>query len=303
MKTTLPSLAVTVVFGFTALSGPAFAQEGTASQAAFEQDIGGQERIESSRKLRMLSQLVPAAACHLAAKIDPEESFALLGSAIADFDAILSALEFGDAELNINGAETRRKTIAAVQDLRMTWAPLKAAAEAMLAGEVTDENLQLLVDQNAVVLEGAEHIEKELGNQYFNPTEMVKADSFLIDIASRQRMFIQIISKDSCFLSTNEFAPETAEQLQVSMQTFAASLDALRNGMPSAGLRPPPTAKIATELDAIIAQWLITKPALDAIVAGSEPNSDAATSNFQNLNAMVATMNEVVGMYWVATEH
>ena len=72
-----------------------------------------EERINYSGKLRMLSQRIPSAACHLSRGIDVEGARALLRAAPAEFEQILTALEFGgDTELNIKHPETRRKSIS-----------------------------------------------------------------------------------------------------------------------------------------------------------------------------------------------
>jgi hypothetical protein len=41
---------------------------------------------------------------------------------------------------------------------------------------------------------------------------------------------------------------------------------------------------------------------LDAIAAGSDVDSETAVRKFNDLNTMMATMNEVVGMYVLATQ-
>ena len=301
MKTILPSLVCAVALGCTAFAGPALAQNTTVSQVGLAQDDGARGRIAYSGKLSMLSQLVPAAACHLSANVDPQGMIEMLGSATAEFQTILHALEFGDAELNITGAETRRKTITEIETVRSAWSPVRVAAEAMIIGDVSDKNLQIILSQNLEVLEATKSLVIDILSHYTNPTDLVQADSFLIDIAGRQRLLIQMMSKESCMLSGNQLAPAAAAGLQGSMQTFSTSLDALRNGMPSAGIRRPPSAEIEAGLDEVLVQWADVKPILDTIAAGSDLDSESAARKFHDLNAMMDTMTEVVDMYRIAT--
>ena len=300
MKTSLPTFFLAAAIGCTALSGTAFAQSANADTGTVQQDDGALARIAASRKLRTLSQRIPASACHLVAGVERDVSADLLTTAIAQIDATLDALEFGNADLNITGAETRRKTINAIEGIRDRWTPLKTAAEAVRSGENADANLQLIIDQNAATLAAIEQLIVEVVGQYSNPTQMVDADSFLIDIAGRQAMLIQQMSKNACLMSTNHSAPETAENFLSAISVFDASLGALRNGMPSAGVRPPPTPAIADGLDQVSAEWTAMKPTLEAIAQGTAPIGEATTSTFQELNALMATTNDVLDSYSVA---
>jgi hypothetical protein len=103
-------------------------------------------------------------------------------------------------------------------------------------------------------------------------------------------------------LSVNPVTTGSAETLQGSMPWWTASWAALRNGMPSAGIRRPPSPEIEAGLDDVLAQWADIKPMLDTVVAGSDLDKESAARKFNNFNAMMATMNEVVGMYTIATQ-
>jgi hypothetical protein len=302
MKYTLPSVIVAATFGCAALSGPTFAQSATQGEQALHQTGGAQERIAYSRKLRMLSQAPAAAACHMAAGIDAAAAGDLLSSSAGEFEALLNALEFGDVDLFIENAETRRKTIAEIQSVRASWEPIKAAAETILSGTVTDADVQTILSQSTELLAGTESLVTEIVSAYFNPVEMVSADSFMINIADRQRMLLQMISKEACILTTNPSGEVTSETLDGLMNTFSSSLGALRNGLPGTGIRPPPTPDINAGLGDVFAQWNNVKPMLDGVVAGSEVDGEAATNRFQSLNEMAAKMDEVVVMYTIITQ-
>jgi hypothetical protein len=302
MKTTLPSFAVAVGLGLSAFVGPALAGDSVVVPAAFQQDNGASERINFSGKLRMLSQRIPSAACHLAAGVDEEGAKKLLTGATAEFNKIINGLEFGDEALNMKGAEERPKTLYRIAKLVENWKPMSDAAEAMVAGDMSPANLQTILDQNTAVLDEAKKLVTEINSQYANPFEIVQADAMLVDVAGRQRMLTQKMSKESCMVSNKLGTADTAAALQETMQTFNMSLMALREGMPAVGIRRPPTAAIATGLQEVSKHWTGVKPALDAILAGAELDAAAQAGKFQALNATMAKMNEVVGMYSKATK-
>ena len=226
----------------------------------------------------------------------------MLGSAITEFETILTALEYGDPSLNINGPEQRRKTVAQIQAVRDAWQPLKAAAEAMVAGDTSDETLQVILDENMNVLNASQNLVSEVTAQYSNPADLVQADGFLISIVGRQRMLTQTISKESCVLTSSQRTPETEEALNAAITTFGNSLVALRDGMPSVGVRPPPTAEIAEGLDVATGQWDAVVPTLDTLLAGSEIDNETAARKFRDLNMLMVTMNGVTAMYAASTK-
>lgn len=302
MKTTLPSLAVAAGLGLSAFAGPVAAEEAPAVLVSVQQDVGGTERMNFSGKLRMLSQRIPAAACHLANGVDEAGAKKLLSGATAEFNAIMNGLQYGDASLNMNGAEERPKTLHQINKLAENWKPMNDAAEAMIAGDVSQERLQTILDQNTAVLEEAKILVTEIVGQYANPFEVVQADAMRVDVAGRQRMLTQKMSKESCMVSNKLGGDEMLSVLQETMQTFSLSLEALRDGMPAVGIRRPPTAAISTGLQEVTKHWAGVKPALDAILAGEEMDAEAQAQKFQALNATMAKMNEVVGLYTKATK-
>ncbi|MEO0943392.1 MAG: type IV pili methyl-accepting chemotaxis transducer N-terminal domain-containing protein [Pseudomonadota bacterium] len=287
MKPSIFAMAVVSAFAMTAVPAVSNPAEGDGAQA----------RINLSGKLRMLSQRIPSAACHLASGVDSESAAALLTGASAEFEQILAGLEFGDDGLKIYGAEERRKTLAVIRDLRNQWEPMKAAAVSMASGDVSDSNVQTILNQNMVVLGTAKLLVSELVAQYSNPTEMLQADSMLIDIAGRQRMLTQKISKESCMMTAGFASADTKSDLEGTIQTFEVSLAALSEGMKEAGINPPPSHQIREGLRHVKMEYDLAKPTLDAILSGQNASGEDQTSKFQVLNTTMKKMNDVVIMY------
>jgi hypothetical protein len=286
-------LPVVIVAAGTAVAMPTFAQEVTATTQG-----SAQERIAASVQLGVLSQAVPAAACHFASGV--ESAGAILQETNSEFAMILDALEYGDAELGIIGAEERRKTVAEIEEMRVLWAPLATAADAIIAGEVNDANLQVLLSQNASVLNAVGSLTAHLSGEYANPAEIVKADAFLLDIVGRQEMLVQQMLKASCMVSTGLNADGGLVELEGAMQIFGTALTALRDGMAAAGIRKPPTPEISTKLQDVAVSWSEIRPVLDSVMAGTSLDFAASEAKFRDLNALMSDMDEVLGMYMVA---
>jgi len=260
-------------------------------------DNGATERINFSGKLRMLSQRVAAASCNFTAGVDTEKSRAILISAQAEFAKIAQALEFGDADLRINGEEKRRKTLDAVAKLREEWNPMNAAVDNLLNGENVEENAALISEKNMLLLEAAKILVSEISGEYSDPTLMMQSDAILVDISGRQRMLTQKMSKETCLLWSGQTA--MADELSGTIEMFDVSLQALREGLETAGVKAAPTVEIAAGLDGVLEKWQTVKPILDK--ASSSENTDLAQRGqlVQELDSILSEMNTIVGMYTI----
>lgn len=272
------------------------------SSGQFVQDVGGSQRINLSGKLRMLSQRIPAAACNLNAGVVPEESAAVLHGAVAEFDRILAALELGDTELGIIGAEESSRTLRVIQEVHSRFDPLEAALDDTVGGVPTDATVEILAGSNMDVLEIVKMLVFEISTAYANPAALLQSDAIVIDIAGRQRLLTQKASKEICLILSDIDAASAQETLGTTINMFEASLDALRNGMVDAGINPPPNDDIVQGLQQVHANWFAIKDQLDAISAGQTLSDDARATVFTALNKTMAEMNSVVGMYSEASK-
>ena len=259
------------------------------------QDVGASERVNFSGKLRMLSQRVAAAACNYGAGVEKDGSLEVLVGSQKEFVQIINGLEFGDAELNMNGEETRRKTIHAIHNLHEEWDAVSDTIDKVTNGDDVAGNIQFINEHNMEVLAQAKLLVSEISGQYSNPFEMKQSNALLVDFSGRQRMLTQKMSKESCQVWSGN--AEAAEALQGTMQTFEATLVALRNGNANAGIRPAPNANIGAGLTDIWNDWVALKPTLEKAVANETVDDATRADVFAKLNVMLREMNAVVGLY------
>ncbi|WP_238110976.1 type IV pili methyl-accepting chemotaxis transducer N-terminal domain-containing protein [Yoonia sp. I 8.24] len=267
------------------------------SQSAPVIEENAEQRINFSGKLRMLSQRVPSAACHFSRGIDVEGSAALLVAATEEFEKILTGLEFGDADLNIQLPETNGQTLTLIAELRTLWEPLRTAAEAVANGTATEAERNYVLNENLPVLRAAQLLVERLVQQYSNPNATTFAALVLVDISGRQRMLTQKMSKESCILEGDFETTVTVADLETTMRIFENSLDALQYGLPVVGVLPPPNDTISTGLGGVQDDWNGAKPYVTEVLAGNSLDLDDNTVKFQQLNVTMANMNTVVGMY------
>ncbi|MEO1639790.1 MAG: type IV pili methyl-accepting chemotaxis transducer N-terminal domain-containing protein, partial [Pseudomonadota bacterium] len=272
-----------------------------AQEESVAQDDGGAQRVNLSGKLRMLSQRVPAAACYLQNGVDVERSRAVLTGALAEFEQIVAGLEHGDMELGIPTAEERRRTLAGIAKLNELWVPLRQDANAILDGTGTPEHLASMASQSAEVLAVAQKLVVVISGQYANQAELLQSDTMLIDVAGRQRMLSQRMSKNACLASSGIASDVAIAELQGAHDTYHNSLFALYGGMQSAGINPPPTDEIEAALGEVIARWGGLEPLVQQVLDGGALSSDEKAVLFNGANAMTGEMNTIVGMYSVAS--
>ncbi|WP_342076806.1 type IV pili methyl-accepting chemotaxis transducer N-terminal domain-containing protein [Yoonia sp. SS1-5] len=288
-----------------AMTGPAHADDLTQDevlQVQFLEDVGASQRIDLSGKLRMLSQRVPAAACNLAAGIDPASSSAMLTSAAEEFEKIVTALEFGDETLGIIGAEERRKTLVGIRKLHEEWLPMFEAAKTILTDGGTNDQIAAMSAQSAEVLRIAQLLVSEISGQYADPTALLQIDALTIDLAGRQRMLAQRISKNVCLISSGVNVDAAATELTEAAATFSSTLDALVTGMPAAGIKAPPTAEIADAIAVVVDDWAELQPIVAKVLAGDALDEGTRADMFNKSNAMTGDMNTVVVMYSEASK-
>ncbi|MGL6209865.1 MAG: type IV pili methyl-accepting chemotaxis transducer N-terminal domain-containing protein [Paracoccaceae bacterium] len=278
---------------------PATAQDTLIQQVKLEiEDVGANARLDYSGRLRLFSQKIAADACYFASGLDTENAKALLIDAVAQFDRYIIALRDGDTDLGIIGPEKRSKTIKQIEITLALWAPYKAAGEALVAGVDAEKNLAFIAEQNTALLDQAIILASDINGEYANPAEMTQANAMMLDIAGRQRMLTQKMSKEACGVETSNPAFGTVEQLHGTMEMFDASLMALLNGMPDAGIIPAPTPELVASLQAAIDLWAPIKAELLIVEeVGTETADDAKIDLFNRLESLREDMKKITIQY------
>lgn len=281
--------AIVAAFGFVSAS-PAVA-------AGFTEDVGSSERVNLSGQLGTLSERITAAACNLSAGIAVTEAQAVLKISTNRFTLINKALVEGNRRMGILGEETRPRTLQAIGDLNAKWEPLQEMANATQANANDTAYVESLYDQSSPVQDEAKILVSEITGQYADPAIMQHADALLIEIAGRQRMLANRMSKNVCLVASDVKDDAAMAELQTTMGLFQTSLDALQNGLPSVGLRPPPTEGIANGLGEVAEEWNAILPTLEAFIDGAELNDTKRAELFLAFLGMEGRMNNVVNNY------
>ncbi|PUB12072.1 type IV pili methyl-accepting chemotaxis transducer N-terminal domain-containing protein [Yoonia sediminilitoris] len=268
-----------------------------ASAQNFATDVGSSERINLAGQLGTLSQRIIASACNLNAGIAVRESNAVLQISANQFERINDALLYGNRGFGILGEESRPRTLRAVSELADVWQPLQREALTAEVGANQSDMIASIAVQSVPVLDEVNILVSEITAQYADPVALLHADALLIDIAGRQRMLAQRMSKNVCLITSGIEVEAAREELAATIELFDTSLSALRNGLESVGVRPPPTKRIEEGLQFVVDEWTAIRPVLDATLIGTQLDENTRTRLFGAFLGMEARMNNVVFMY------
>lgn len=266
---------------------PAFAgtldAPNTALDVNYIIESDGADRILLAGKLRTLTQQVAAASCSVTSGVDVEEAHAVLVQATADFDRYVAALRDGNTELHILGPEEDARMLRDIDHVVDEWATVHAAVDIVLREGTNVDAAHVIDDHNLALLELTTILSSDISGRYAHPYEMTAADAMMIEIAGRQLMLTQRMAKDSCEVWTGYHADEAKADLAATMAVFETSLNALRFGMPDAGLQAAPNDVIRDDLDILLARWDVIKVNQQKLVDGEELNDAQKTEIFHDL--------------------
>jgi len=302
MLLTATAVSSAPLVAHAAQTAPAGTTDEAVEAANIIEDVGAVERMNLSGKMRMLTQRISAASCYAHAGIAKEDSSAMLKAASAELDQIIAGLEKGDESLGIIGEETDRKILRGLEKLNSVWDPLRVDITDILTNGGTDEEVVHLAEELDASLEVAKKLVNVVVNEYADPTAVLQSDALTIDIAGRQRMLAQRISKDICILATGMPYEVAGKQLKAAVKTYESSLNALRTGLPAAGVEAPPSDEIATGLDELLEIWGGVMPTIQTVMDGGSIDEAQQASMFHTMNKLTGKMNVLVGKYTEASK-
>ncbi|WP_341368233.1 type IV pili methyl-accepting chemotaxis transducer N-terminal domain-containing protein [Yoonia sp. BS5-3] len=294
----LSSIAIMTTF---LCSAPAIGQEAATPDELIDVNYviesDGADRILLAGKLRTLTQQVAAASCSVTSGIDVVEAHDVLEQATAEFDRYIAALRDGDEELHILGPEEDARIVRDLEHVLEEWSAIHSAIDAVIADSNNVDAAHVIDDHNLELLDLTTILSSDISGRYAHPYEMTAADAMMIEIAGRQLMLTQKMAKDSCEIWTGYHSEEAKEDLVATMAVFETSLNALRYGMPDAGLQAAPNDVIRTDLDLLLSRWDIVKINQQRLVDGEELNEEQKTEIFHDLLVELADLEHLLDDY------
>lgn len=263
---------------------------------------GSKARVNLSSKLNMLSQTIGSAACRIKAGIGSDAAREELQAARTDFNTILDGLEHGGPALGIPTEERYSVVRRSIGKVRAVWSEMDAASETLVSGiGDTSAAAGQIGEANLALLDATGILASDISGKYSNPHELTQSDAMSLHFAGRQRMLGFRMAKEVCGIATGQGAFGAADDLQGTVGLFDVSLRALREGMPNAGINPPPTDVIQSELDTIGGRWTANVQALRAVAGNATPDQSTVVTVAELSSDLTRDMSNVVTLYMLAT--
>lgn len=254
-------------------------------------------RINIAGRQRMLSQRIAKAACFVELGVQKDAHLQMLGDAHDLFDATLKELRDGGGQHGL-APETDRKTLEGLASVQDHWVDFSVTLKEVLAkGEVSYEAEEDILSKNLMALADMNLITSLVEQEYANPNETMMDAAIAINIFGRQRMLSQKASKEFCYVASGHHVEEERAHLEETRKLFDTSLDAITNGMPAAGLKPPPTPEIAAQLAVVGTIWGPMEAIFQRTIAGEAPSQADIEFIATENNRLLVEMNKAVEMY------
>ncbi len=250
--------------------------------------------INLSGRQRMLTQKMSKEMLLVAKGIEAEANKASLKGTAELFDKTLKGLLDGDAGVGLPPTETPviRRQLGKVDGL---WKSFRAHVDAVLSGgdvpvgSIAAENLPLLKNMNTAVRLYEKEAKKATG----------KSAGVVINLAGKQRMLTQKMSKEMLLIALNHDADANKSNLRGTASLFDRTLKGLRDGDNDLELPGTKDAAIVAQLDKIAGLWAEFKPLMDeAGDVNAKAISDASLEKMSKTNLpLLSEMNKAVKMY------
>ncbi len=253
-----------------------------------EEDNILKKTINLSGKERMLTQKMTKLALQSTLNIQQDESRKALKKVADLYAKTLTGFKNGDSDLGLK-ATTNKKVKEQITVVEKAWKPFYEAVNKIVEGKDKDgKALDYVVKNNEKLLKLSNNLVEAYESSNTSINYLEKARLHLVNIAGRQRMLTQKMTKEKLLLlkGENSYAPKLAK----SVKLFDSSLTALIKGDKSQNITKPTNEKIIKQLKVVSKLWEELKPLYEKKKNSPKELATIITKNetlLKEMNAMV----------------
>ena len=253
-----------------------------------EEDNILKKTINLSGKERMLTQKMTKLALQSTLNIQKDESRKALKKVADLYAKTLTGFKNGDSDLGLK-ATTNKKVKEQIAVVEKAWKPFYEAVNKIVEGKDKDgKALDYVVKNNEKLLKLSNNLVEAYESSNTSINYLEKARLHLVNIAGRQRMLTQKMTKEKLLLlkGENSYAPKLAK----SVKLFDSSLTALIKGDKSQNITKPTNEKIIKQLKVVSKLWEELKPLYEKKKNSPKELATIITKNetlLKEMNAMV----------------
>lgn len=213
--------------------------------------------INLSGKQRMLTQRMTKLAIQIDKNIHKQNSMTTLEHISKLYNTTLKGFKYGDKTLGLDKA-THNTIINKITEIEKTWQPFSTHIQAILENKHTKESLDYIVAHNENLLKLSDQLVQGYESINTSKDYLEKIHLHIINIAGRQRMLTQKMSKEK--LLTLGEDTTYASKLKETIVLFDTSLHHLIEGNKTQNILAPSNTKIITQLNTVLTLWKELKP-------------------------------------------
>ena len=253
-----------------------------------EEDNILKKTINLSGKERMLTQKMTKLALQSTLNIQKDESRKALKKVADLYAKTLTGFKNGDSDLGLE-ATTNKKVKEQIAVVEKAWKPFYEAVNKIVEGKDKDgKALDYVVKNNEKLLKLSNNLVEAYESSNTSINYLEKARLHLVNVAGRQRMLTQKMTKEKLLLlkGENSYAPKLAK----SVKLFDSSLTALIKGDKSQNITKPTNEKIIKQLKVVSKLWEELKPLYEKKKNSPKELATIITKNetlLKEMNAMV----------------
>lgn len=259
---------------------------------------GAARRVNVAGRQRMLTQRIARAVVFAALDVDAPRHLALLKASRDDFAAGLNGLRHGSLSLDL-APETDARAIRRCEEVTRLWAPFVARVDAALArGRPEPDEVAFVAEANGALLRASDVLVQAQVAAY-GAAENDLARSVAVNVAGRQRMLTQRITKACGLLAYGWRPEETGAEIFEAVRLFQESHDALVGRRPEFGLGLPP-ARVLGKMIEVDALWQAFGPVVQTIALAGRVVPAQLGPLADLSDPLLARMDEAVTLYEIS---
>ena len=253
-----------------------------------EEDNILKKTINLSGKERMLTQKMTKLALQSTLNIQQDESRKALKKVADLYAKTLTGFKNGDSDLGLE-ATTNKKVKEQIAIVEKAWKPFYEAVNKIVEGKDKDgKALDYVVKNNEKLLKLSNNLVEAYESSNTSINYLEKARLHLVNVAGRQRMLTQKMTKEKLLLlkGENSYATKLAKTIKL----FDSSLTALIKGDKSQNITKPTNEKIIKQLKVVSKLWEELKPLYEKKKNSPKELATIITKNetlLKEMNAMV----------------
>ncbi len=255
--------------------------------------------VNLSGKQRMLTQKMTKLALLVSLNIDKKENKKRLHEAYMLYGKTLKGFVKGDMSLDIEATKDP-KIVSYLKEVSREWEPFAANIAKIIKSKKRDKKaLAYVVGHNEALLKKSHHLVQLFKKSGGKKSFMEKARLNIVDIAGRQRMLTQKMTKEKLLILAKVAPAKNEKKLHETVSQFDKALEVLIHGDPALKMPKPSNQKVIAQLQKVDGLWKRLKPLYLKEKLGKKELQAIVKGN----PVLLAQMNKAVHLTEVVTDY